>query len=193
MIPYASAVVIGLASLTPCNGSHHLTHQRTKAICIAESVDGSDKRPSRRHNSANDRMDESSGPTFYQLPLEDWESKIIYKIVSTMAEKNLLQLALEKKSMEKKGRQINHVHPMRFIGYVFSDPYLKNCMSVIRKSHFKWSNFVDGFGGRMREEFRNNNLMRHIPEFCQLVGADAQTVSQHIQNKDWDSLVKCLL
>ncbi len=130
---------------------------------------------------------------FYQLPLNDKEKRLIRTIFTTMAEKNIIQLALEKRTMEKKGKKVNHVHPLRFIGYIFSNPELKSCMRKIVKSSFKWDAFVDGFSRRMKEEYSNNNLYKHIPGFCQEVGANPDNISRFIDKKDWEGLVKSLL
>jgi hypothetical protein len=135
------------------------------------------------------------GPTehFYQLPLNDKEKRIINTIISTMAEKNIIQLALEKRTMEKKGKKVHHVHPMRFIGHIFSTPELKKGMGKIVKSSFKWDAFVDGFSKRMKEEHSYNNLHRHIPGFCQEVGANPDEVAKFIDKRDWEGLVKSLI
>jgi hypothetical protein len=129
---------------------------------------------------------------YYQLPLNDKEKRTIRKIFTNMAEKNIIQLALEKRTMEKKGKSVNHVHPLRFIGYIFSCD-LKNCMRKIAKSSFKWDAFVDGFSRRMKEELANNNLYKHIPGFCQEVGANPEEVTRFIDKKDWEGLVKSLI
>src|SRR5579872_1404532 len=51
---------------------------------------------------------DQSDNIFLQLPLEDWEKKNIRKIVGTMGDKNVFQLLLEKRTMEKRGKEINH-------------------------------------------------------------------------------------
>lgn len=131
--------------------------------------------------------------SFLELPLADWEKKLIYTIFTTMADKNVIQLAWEKKSLEKKGKKINPVHPMRLLGYVFSDPDLKKAMRAIKKSHFKWNGFIDGFSRRMKEEAGRNNLVRHIPGFCEQVGANPDEVRHYIDKHDWEGLARHLL
>jgi hypothetical protein len=133
------------------------------------------------------------GDAYQNLPLSSHEAKIITKIITTMAEKNLVQLMFEKRDLERKGKRINPVHPMKFIGYVFADPYLKHCLGQIRKSHFKWDNFIDGYSGRMKEENANNNLMPIVPGFSKALGADPEAVKEFIKNQDWEGLVRFLL
>jgi hypothetical protein len=131
--------------------------------------------------------------SYYQLPITDKEKRIIKIIVNTMAEKNILQLAFVKRSMEKKGKKIEHVHPMRFIGYILSSAELRSSLRTIKKSSFKWDAFIDGFSGRMKEEFANNNLYMYIPGFCHQVGANPEEVTELIQKKDWEGFVKAFM
>lgn len=130
---------------------------------------------------------------FHQLPLNDKEKRLMKSIFTTMAEKDIIQLALIKRTMTKKGRKVNRVHPMRFAGYLFSNPELKSCMKKIAKSSFKWDAFVDGFSRRMKEENSNNNLHKYVPGFCQEVGANPDEISRYINKRDWEGVVKCLL
>lgn len=128
--------------------------------------------------------------SFYHLPITDREKRLIKIIITTMAEKNILQLAFIKRTMEKKGKKIEHVHPMRFIGYILSNAELRSSLRIIKKSSFKWDAFIDGFSRRMKEEFGNNNLYVHIPGFCHQTGANPAEITHFIQKKDWEGLVK---
>ncbi len=134
-----------------------------------------------------------SQESFYQLPLTDKEMRFIKLIISTMADKNILQLAFEKHSLEKKGKKINHVHPLRFIGYILSTSSLKNNLKTIKKSSFKWDAFIDGFSKRMKEEMSKDNVYQHITGFAELVGSTPEHVTKFIDKKDYVGLVKSLL
>lgn len=127
------------------------------------------------------------------LPLTSTEKKLIYKIVTNIAKKNLMQLAFEKKSMERKGKRVNHVHPLKFLGTIFSDPQLAGYMRTIKKSSFKWNNFIEGLSGRLKEEYKRNNIKNCVPGFCRAVGADSDKVMPYINKQDWEGLVKYLL
>lgn len=130
---------------------------------------------------------------FLQLPLHEWEKKIIYRSFTIMAEKNVVQLALIKKEMEKKGKKVNHVHPLRSIGYLCSDPHLKKCMRTIRKSSFKWDAFIDGYSKRMREEALKDNLLPHVPGLARQVGGDPHKIAHYIHHHDYEGMVKYLV
>ncbi|MBS3905100.1 MAG: hypothetical protein KGZ39_07225 [Simkania sp.] len=130
---------------------------------------------------------------FYQLPLNDNERQIIHKIIDTMAKDNVLKLGLKRKSMERKGKRIRQVHPLRFLGHIFSDGHLRQCMREISRSHFKWNGFMDGLKDRMKEEAARGNLRQYIPGFAELLHIDEHQVYQYIDHRDWEGLVKHLL
>ena len=110
-----------------------------------------------------------------------------------MAHNNPIKLGFKKKDLEKKGRKINHVHPIRFLGTVFSDPYLKGCMKDIRESYFKWHGFVDGYSVRMEEEHDKGNLLPYVNSFCQIVNGNPDQVRAFIMKRDWEGLMRYLV
>ena len=131
---------------------------------------------------------------FYQLPLLEEDKKNIQIIIKTMAEKGLVKLLLERRYLEKKGDQVNYIHPLRFIGYIFSDEKLKNCMRQIKTSRFKWNEFIKGFSRRMDEEYTLDNLIRFIPEFVEQVHVQhPERIEDFIRKKSWEEFVADLL
>jgi len=140
-----------------------------------------------------DAVDAESLELFFTLPIDDKEKELISTIITTMAEKNILRLGLMRKTMEKKGKKIHHVHPFRFLGYVFSNPHLKSSMHKIRKNGFKWDGFIDGFSKKMKEEANKDNLMRYVPGFCHFLNINQADVIHYIKKRDFEGLVKFLL
>ncbi len=141
---------------------------------------------------ANHAGDGSSEP-FYGLPLNDKEKRFIASIVTTMADKNIVQLVFEKGELEKKGKKIHHVHPLRFVGYILSTPKLKSDLKIIKKSSFKWDAFIDGFSKRMKEELSNGNMYQHVPGFAAEIGSTPDHVNSYIHKKDFEGLVRSML
>lgn len=132
------------------------------------------------------------------LPITEKEAKIIWNIIDTIANSNLIALGFKKGDLEEKGHKINHVHPLRFLGTVFSDPYLKSCMKEIRTSYFKWNGFFEGssgqgFSNRMDQEYKRNNLLPYVAGFSQAVNANPDQIRVYIQKRDWEGFVKYLL
>lgn len=138
----------------------------------------------------------ASPPTnnpYESLPITAEEKHLISKLLTTMAENNIFMLLLEKKRLEKIGGRIHHVHPLRFLGTVFTDSSLTSCMREIRKSKFKWEGFMDGFTERMRDEARRDQLAPYIPGFAKAVDRNPEQIMSYIQGSDFENLVKFLL
>jgi hypothetical protein len=127
---------------------------------------------------------------FEQLPLSETDKKIIRKIISNMGEKNVFQLLLDKKDMEKMGKQIRNVHPLRFIGYILSESSLRRHLTTVSQSHFKWTGFMDGFKDRMKEEAKKGQLMPYLAGLCQLLNVAPSSVAGYIQRGDYEGFVK---
>ncbi len=130
---------------------------------------------------------------YHQLPLHESEKELIHDIISTMAKKNPVELAFRKNTLERKGKKINHVHPLRFLGYIFADPHLKSSMKKIKKSYFKWEAFIDGLSKKMKYELSHDNLYLYLEGFSQHVRVDRDHVAKYIKNHDWEGLVNFLL
>lgn len=138
--------------------------------------------------------DQASDMDLYnQLRLTETDKKLIRKIVTTMADKNIFQLLLDKKTLEKKGKQVRPVHPLRFVGYICAEGYLHKCLSAISKNHFKWSSFVDGFKERMKEEAKKGQLLPFVAGFSQLLDQDPNVIAGYINRGDYEGLLKHLL
>ena len=136
---------------------------------------------------------------FESLPMTHAQAMMIREIIETVADKNIVQLGWIRSEMEKKGKSVESVHPMRFLGVVFSDPHLKKCMKICNESSFKWDGFLNGSGGtrgfwaKMENEHKRNNLIPHVEGFCLAVKANPEEVESIIKNKGWDKLVLYLI
>ncbi len=167
-----------------------------KAIDFINLVNDENTPPFRLSSNAAfmpvDNVVESSEP-FYQLPLTDKDKRFIRSIISTMAEKNIFQLAFERHTLERKGKKINQVHPLRFAGFILSSPDLRSHLKVIKKSSFKWDAFIDGFVKRMKEELSHGNVYQYLSGFAEQTGSTEDHVRHYINKKDYEGLIKSLL
>ncbi|HSX03185.1 MAG TPA: insulinase family protein [Rhabdochlamydiaceae bacterium] len=127
------------------------------------------------------------------LPISHEEKMMISKLIVTLAENNVFKLLFEKKKLEKLGKRINHIHPMKFLGTILLDPRLSHCLREIKKSSFKWENFMGGLVRRMDEEFSHDNLRKYIPGFCSTVQANPDQLVTYIEKKDFEGMIISLL
>jgi hypothetical protein len=130
---------------------------------------------------------------YLSLPLTEKEKETISFIISTLASKNVFQLGLIYNKMMEKKKVIQHVHPLRFIGCIFGDEDLKRSMKKVKKSSYKWEEFVSNFSKNMKEEHSKNNLFPYVPGFSKEVNANEEKITYYIQKKDWEGLIDYLM
>lgn len=131
--------------------------------------------------------------SYQTLPLGEEEQRVITYILLTLSDKNPLALAFERKSLEKNGRRIEHVHPLRFLGYVCADSRLLNALRDVRRSSFKWQGFAGGISRRLGQEADRDNLIRHLPGFAATLRLNYQKLVPFVEKRDWEGLVQCLI
>lgn len=130
---------------------------------------------------------------YAQLPISGEERRMISKLIVTLAENNVFKLLFEKKKLEKLGKKLNHIHPLRFLGTILADPRLFHCFKEIKKSSFKWEEFMAGLVRRMNEELNHNNMEKFIPGFAAYLGKDQAKIQEYINRRDFEGMVIFLL
>jgi hypothetical protein len=128
----------------------------------------------------------------FVLSLYETEQYAISEIVSAMGEKNVAKLLLDSFRLKRLGDSIRHVPPLQFLGFVLTNPKLKDCLKKISKSTFKWSSFIDGFGENMEKEFLQGKLIPQLESFSKLVGGSKEQLESYVYQEDWEEFVKCL-
>ncbi len=130
---------------------------------------------------------------FYELPISESEKQGITKLVKSMGTLSLYKLLWKKSELEKIGKRIDNVHPLRFLGHIFSNPRLKGYMPEITKSSFKWKNFMKGLANRLTREHSSGNVEPFILGFSEYIGADQSRIKAYAANYDWEGLVHYLI
>ncbi len=144
-----------------------------------------------------------SDPFVKNLTLKDSDRHTIASIIETVAYTNPLLLLPKQGEMKKKGDKINAVHPLRFLGVVFTDHELIKALKKIKENGFKWDGFLtgklsgrDGIAQRLDEEYNSNNFMEYVPGFCRHLGLNTEQedhVKKHCNKKDWGGLILYLM
>ena len=128
----------------------------------------------------------------FLLSLNSNEQYAISEIISAMGEKNVGLLLLDGFRLKRLGDSIQHVPPLQLLGFVMTNSYLKSCLKKISKSSFKWSSFIDGFGGNMEKEFFQGKLLPQLEVFAKLVGGSQDQLEGYVYQQEWEEFVKCL-
>lgn len=130
---------------------------------------------------------------YENLSITNTDKELIAELLRTMAEDNVVKLLFKQNRLREIGRLIQPVHPLRFLGTVFSDRRLMRYMAEIRQSKFKWEEFIKGFVERMRYEAKLDNLLPYASGFAQMVNRDPVWITKYIETRDFEGLVLFLL
>lgn len=136
---------------------------------------------------------------YYQLRLTADDQSSISKMIKNLGELGWLGLLKKKSAMEKLGDNILPVHPLRFLGYVVSNPSLKKQLPKIMGDFVKRKSFLNGhgkrigFSQRMTNEVNHNNMMQYIPGFAQQIGASEESLQKYFNAHDWEGLIRDLM
>ena len=136
--------------------------------------------------------DEIALAAFSLMPVTESEEKLIWELVDNLGNKGYWDLLLIKSRMYEIQEKIQHIHPLRFLGIIYSDPYLKECMKKAFKKTLVKKNFIDGLRDNFLKEFPSNNVYPLIPGFCKKLGADPDQVNMLIQKHQWERLLRYL-
>ena len=135
----------------------------------------------------------ASDQGYEKLPITSEDKQKIANILMTMADNNVFKLLFEKKRLERLGHEVNHVHPVRFLGTVFTDPRLIYCMHKIRGSGFKWGGFIDGFSERFKQEINANNVEAYLPGLAEHLHVSVDDLRGYINHQDVEGLILFLM
>lgn len=132
----------------------------------------------------------------YQTPVSKKDKEKIRYIVTTLGFESTAKIATERSDLKKTGKEINHIHPLRFLMTVFTDEELKAGVHGIRGRMIGWiwSEFLDGLVKSLDEENAKQNMkMEYIQDFAKTVNIDVNVILPSIQQKKWSDFVNLLI
>lgn len=133
--------------------------------------------------------------TYAELPGNTKEEREkIEKLITLIGSHGKISLLMHhQKEARKLGKELEHVHPLKFLGCIFSNKNLKPYMEDINKDFFKWSNFIKGLSNNLDYELIKNNLIKYLDDFAKEIDIPIEYISPYVENKDWKGLVKFLI
>lgn len=118
------------------------------------------------------------------------EIQIINDIILSLSKESKASLLFKhKKRLEMLGKQIDHIHPLKFLSIIFLDPNLKNALILIEKDYFKWKNFYSNLSKKLNEKARKNELLPYLEEFSKEVNVPKEKIKPFIEQKNWQGFI----
>jgi hypothetical protein len=130
---------------------------------------------------------------YKDLVCTEQDKAYIYEIISTMSENGKLSLLFKQSYLKEIGAQINHLHPLKFLSAIFTEPHLKSCMYYIWDDRFKKNGFLDGLGPSLSREAEKGKLEQYLKDFSIEVGVTVENIRPYFDVHDWENLVLYLI
>jgi hypothetical protein len=131
--------------------------------------------------------------TFEDLPCSEEDVQKIARLISYMGENGKIKLLLNQKELRQIGREINHVHPLKFIMVIINDPYLKICLKQIRNDYFKWVNLMDGLGNGLSSSNKQGKVEAYLNDFAAAIHVSPVSLQDFVKNGDWENMIIFLM
>lgn len=129
----------------------------------------------------------------YAAPLLPEEKKEISSVIETLGNSSLISIAKAKSSLERAGKEVEHVHPLQFLAYIFSTEKLKAAVHNMRSRSWVWGRFFKGLKTGLDEEASRQNVLPYIRDFSSRIGIDAKILFPLAEKKQWKDFVEALL
>lgn len=161
-------------------GAESVESQQSFTIDVQISSSGMHEIVAKKANNKRD---------YYVLGAQDI-ADITY-IVTSMASKEFWELNPHK--MNKAGSRVEHVHPLRFLICIFSDPNMSVCMRNIKGKTLVWKEFLKGITGSLAKEHKAKNVLPYVDDFAIQVKADPNKIRPFLNAEDFTGFVSCLI
>ncbi len=136
----------------------------------------------------------------YQLlTVTNDQIKVISKMIKLIGNTLLPLLYFKKDQLLEMGKQIENVHPLKFLETILNTPKIKKSMLEIKGNKLKWGGFLKGdsespgFIAKCQREVGLGIFEPHLIDFCQAVKVDSQTVLSLFEAKKWEELILFLI
>lgn len=130
---------------------------------------------------------------YKDLVCTETDQQNIAFIIQTMADNGKLSLLFKQSELKRIGAEINHVHPLKFLETIFSNPALKACMKEIHNDYFKWNGFLDGLVPSLTNHANQGKLGQYLKDFSMQTNGIPEEVDSYFKSKDWENLVRYLM
>lgn len=127
----------------------------------------------------------------YPTELTQEDEKNISFIIKTLSGKSLVSLYFYQDQLEEIGEKTRPIHPLLYLGYVYSSPELQKAIPSISK--FAWKRFVKDFSKSLERAKQGDAITEEsIKAFAQETGRPVEALQPYIEASDWKGLFQYL-
>ncbi|MEI6531310.1 MAG: hypothetical protein WCN87_00630 [Chlamydiota bacterium] len=136
----------------------------------------------------------AAGPIYkdYNKPLTRSDSQDIYYIITNLSNSSVINIMLNRSSIEKAGDRIDPVHPLQFLLSIFSNKELIICIHNIKNRPLIWKDFSKGLETSLQRESSEKNFDKYMADFASKLKIRADLLEKPAKEKKWDKFLGVL-
>ncbi len=161
---------------------------------ISESIGTSKKVDSQKKhiNPITTSPGSISKLSYHTLPNKSDLEKITH-IITTLGSGSLFTLYGSKDELDKLGKALKHLHPLRFIATAVTHPKLKSELIKIKARTMVWEPFFTKNVIKLKRERNKGNLDCYIEDFAKDLKIDNVKLKKLADNNSWQELFDTIL
>lgn len=128
----------------------------------------------------------------FKPPNEDQE-KAISSLVQILGNENWVSIWNKRKELTRIKTRIIDVHPLQFLGYIFTNNNLIPAMKNMEGDKLVWGKFKDPLFNTLEEENKAKNVLPYVESFAKIVKIDSALLLPAVKKGDWDKLLTILM
>ena len=133
-------------------------------------------------------------PRDYYTAIDAEDQENIAYLLNALAFHSLIKLYRTKSALNDIGKQIEHLHPLRFLHHVFTHDELIVCMRNLKGRSWVWKEFLDGVVDSFRKESGVNNItFAQIYDLAASLKMDPKLIEPYTVAEDWEGLIYFLI
>ena len=133
-------------------------------------------------------------PTYrdYNKPLTVSDARNIHYIITTLSNSSIMEIMLNRGSIERAGDYINPVHPLQFFLCIFTNKELTICMHNIKKRSLIWKDFFNGLATSLQKESSEKSFDKYVADFAKKLKIKPSPLEAAAREKKWDNFLEVL-
>jgi hypothetical protein len=134
----------------------------------------------------------SSG-SYEDLVCSDKDKENISRLITVLGESGYVGLLRHQFELIRLGREITHVHPLRFLGTILSDKALTRHVQAIYENTVKWKIFMYGLYKSLSAQQKYEQVSIYINDFAHEIGIDPDSLQEYVKAQAWEQMVVFLI
>jgi len=130
--------------------------------------------------------------SYKDLVCTEDDKRKIYYIIHSLGNDSYLTLLMNIKKFRKVGDEVRHVHPLCFLGYVYTTFELKKDMKVVMGAYFIRNEFLKEVVPVLEREYSNNNIYPFLADFSKEIHVSEDLIRPFVDKRNWEGLIKFL-